>query len=253
MVSRSTATNLMIATWTFAYIYERSRGASEIQPIQNVQVKGQNFILSTLKNIQPFIESLSITYPTIIPTSDSIRDWLSYLEKKYPEPNSWGANLDQNDAKKLAKDSFNWYESLLKAYGDKGTILINEENFEKVFTIDLLSKLELDTKNDLLDGFSAIIHLLPTPAAMILFRVAESVVRKYYKKITGNSAGKKRWVDLLDDLEKTPNIKKSLLKYIHYIRDERNEAEHPDKRYSKEESEKILLRIKDLLVELENE
>lgn len=241
----------MIITWNIAYIYERSRNAWEIRPIQNSQVKGQNYILSSLRVIYPFIENLTNTYPSMFTTRDSMRDWISYLEKKYAEPNIGGMiNLDYNDAQKMSTDSLKWHESLLHAYSERGTILINEQNFQKVFPVELLSKLDEDIKNDLMDGYLAIIHLLPTPAAMILFRLAENIVRKYYVKITGKPAGKQKWFDLLDELEKSPDVNKSFVGYMHYIRDERNKAEHPEKRFEQEESEKILLRIKDLLVEL---
>lgn len=66
-----------------------------------------------------------------------------------------------------------------------------------------------------------------------IIRVVERLVRKYYGKITSNQTGGKRWMDLLTELEGTRKVKPALIGYLHYIRDRRNEAEHPDRRLVK--------------------
>jgi ribosomal protein S17E len=85
---------------------------------------------------------------------------------------------------------------------------------------------------------------------MISLRAAESIVRKYYKKITGNDPINKNWGDILKELEESKKVKSSILGYLKYLKEKRNEAQHPDKRFTQEESEQLLIKIKDLLEEL---
>jgi ribosomal protein S17E len=85
---------------------------------------------------------------------------------------------------------------------------------------------------------------------MVSFRVAENIVRKYYSKLTGKSAVGKSWAEILNELEQSKQLKQSLLGYLRYLKDKRNEAEHPDKRFTQEESERIFLQIKGLLDEI---
>ena len=157
--------------------------------------------------------------------------------------------MEAKDAKDLAKDCQAWLESVTQCYFDSGTVLIKEENLGQVLPESLTSRLDPVTKADLDDGVAAILTLLPTPAAMILLRVAENVVRRYYTKITGKDGRNVRWSDILDELKKDETANKPLIGYLDYLRDMRNEAQHPDKRFTQEESEQILLHIKNLLEE----
>lgn len=106
------------------------------------------------------------------------------------------------------------------------------------------------TKQDLHDAVLCVLHLLPTPAAMISFRAAENIVRKYYEAATGRSALGKTWAQLLEEMQQQQIMKPPALGYVRFLKDKRNEAEHPDKRFTQEESERILLHIKSLLEEL---
>ena|SRR5579883_15472 len=252
MVSRYSAANLMTMISDLTYIYERSRSVSEITPSQLIPVKGQNYLLVMVKKWIPFIEHLSTTFIELKSICEQMKKWDLYLDKKYAEQSIFlgpPINLDNNDAQQLTNESLQWRNTIINVYANcRGTILIKEENFDQIFPTNLLSSLDDATKEDLIDGFYAIIHLLPTPASMILFRVAESLVRKYYEKITGKKATNQRMRDLIDELEKSNKVKQSLTNYLNYIRDRRNEAEHPDKRFTQEESERILLHIKELLV-----
>lgn len=238
--------------WDLSYVFERCRSACEITPIQPARVKGPEYILSVLQNQYPIIEFLAKKYKTLEPARDSIRNWIVILDRKYGEnfvllgpP----INLEAKDAKDLAKDCQAWLESVTQCYFDSGTVLIKEENLGQVLPESLTSRLDPVTKADLDDGVAAILTLLPTPAAMILLRVAENVVRRYYTKITGKDGRNVRWSDILDELKKDETANKPLIGYLDYLRDMRNEAQHPDKRFTQEESEQILLHIKNLLEE----
>jgi ribosomal protein S17E len=135
-------------------------------------------------------------------------------------------------------------------YEKRGTVLIKEESVEEILPENLLTNLDEITRGDLYDALKCILHLLPTPAVMISMRVAENLVRRYYTKITGNTAMGNSWREILNELEQSKKVKPSILGYLRYLKDKRNEAEHPGKRFAQEESERIFIHIKELLEEL---
>jgi ribosomal protein S17E len=253
LVTHKAASNLMRLMVDFAYIYERCRSASIITPIQPIQVKGENYLLDVLKRWYPFLKGLSEIYPDLSEVVGSIRGWIEYLDKKYAE--KWvlfGSPfyIDTKDAEKLSQDSQEWINAIINEYAKRGPILIREEAINQIFPENLLSGLDETTREDLKDALTSIFHLLPTPAAMVSLRIAENLVRRYYAKITGGIATKKSWADILNELEQSNKVKPSILGYLRYLKEKRNEAQHPDKRFTQEESERILLYIKGLLEEL---
>jgi hypothetical protein len=225
---------------------------SELTPYQFVPVKGDNFILSVLQQQYPLIDELSNFFPNLVAPRDSVRDWMAYLDKKYPKLGLLGPlpNLEVDDAKRLAKDVHSWFTEIMNAYSKQETVLVKEETVDTLFPKQLLAKLDEMTRADLDDGINCILHLLPTPAAMILLRVAENIVRKYYAKTTGETSDKVLWGEMLKELEQGQQIRKPLLGYLEYLRDKRNEAEHPDKRFNQEEAERLLIEVKGLLDEV---
>ena len=252
MVTRDWVNRLMHTTLCLTYIYERCRSVSEIPPFQSVQVKGENCILETLISVHGIVKQVSSVYPSLSSAEKEIYDSIVYLDKKYSSEHRFLGlpfYLDFNDSKNLMKDSRKWSQSLINLYEERGTIYITQSNFEELFSEQLLSTLNDSTVNDLLDAYNCVIHLIPTPAAMISFRVAESIVRQIYEIITGSSHNQKLWSELTNELKKSQKLSHSFIGYLDFLRQKRNEAEHPDKRFSQEESERILLQIKGLLEE----
>lgn len=120
----------------------------------------------------------------------------------------------------------------------------------------LVVYLHADAKEDLKDGWNSIQNLLPTPGAMMLLRVAERIIRKIRNadriatKI-GPSSPQESGNTFLKDLEKSQLVKGHLLSYLDYPRTKRNEAQHPHKRFSQQESEDIFVHIRNLLTEIQ--
>lgn len=250
MVTHSAACNLMGLIRDLSYIYERCR-ATTLYPNQYTQVKGKNLILETLKRQHSILECLADKYSDLKYLSSSVNEWIIYLDKKYPEQvqgifGRASMNLSIEDAKKLQEESNQWINRIIDEYAKDRTVFIRGE----IFSESLLQHLDELTKEDLKDALSCIFNLIPTPAAMMAFRVTENIVRQYYAKTTKKSAHGKSWKSILDELERNQQSNKPLIKYLDYLRDKRNEAEHPDKRFTQEESERVLLQIKGLLEEL---
>lgn len=234
------------------YIYERCRSVSELTPTQHVQVKGKDYILDVLETQHLIVKSISSVYPSLADVEKSMYDSIVYLDRKYTEKRRFLSTknlLEHTDAKKLSSDVMDWITSILEVYKERGTHYIIHNNLEELFSEQLLSVVDKSTNTDLEDAFQCIIHLMPTPAAMISFRAAESIVRHIYEKITGSHHDRKSWSTLINELERNQTISGPFIGYLDYLRDKRNEAEHPDKRFEQEESERILLQIKALLDE----
>lgn len=127
---------------------------------------------------------------------------------------------------------------------------LSEDSLSKLFSDQLVSKCGMEDFEDIKDGAWCIIYGYPTPAAMILFRAAERESRKYYTRITGDSHTNKNWNTLIEDMKKMEKVPAPLLGYMDFIRSKRNEASHPDKRYTQEEAESVLQHLSSMLIEI---
>jgi len=254
MVTHKGVATLMRLITNLNYVYERCRSASIITPTQFIQVKGEGYILDVLKGWHPFLEYLAKEYSELSKVVNSMRMWIDYLDKKYAENQGLFFSppfyIETKDAEELSRYAKEWMYTIINEYEKRGTILIKEEKTEQILPESLLASLDETTREDLYDALKCILHLMPTPAAMISMRVAENLVRRYYTKITGNAAINKSWGDILNELEQSKKVKPSILGHLRYLKEKRNEAEHPDKRFTQEESERIFLHIKELLEEL---
>jgi ribosomal protein S17E len=253
MVTHKAAATLMTLIRDLTYVYERCKSASIIKPTQPIQVKGENYILDILKRWYLTLEYLTKKYhPELSKLANSMRNWMEYLDKKYAE--RWMIftpfYIEKKDAKKLLRDVKEWIDAIINEYEKRGTVLIKEESVEEILPESRLAGLDETTKEDLYDALKCVLHLLPTPAVMISMRVAENLVRRYYTKITGNTAMGKSWGEILNELEQSKKVKLSILGYLRYLKEKRNEAEHPGKRFTQDESERIFIHIKELLEEL---
>lgn len=102
---------------------------------------------------------------------------------------------------------------------------------------DLLTRVSDVAKSDLEGAMKCIFHAIPTPAAMVSLRASEEAVRRYYQFKTGKEPGKMSWKDILDSLVQREDVNKTLVGHLNYIREKRNEAEHPQKIFDQFEAE----------------
>jgi hypothetical protein len=172
--------------------------------------------------------------------------------------------LTLGDAEAFVNDINHWRETIVSslennfytpfqietALIDKSKLLSGVNSF---LSEDILKQLSDNNKNDLNDAIKCILLHLPTPAAMITFRASEDILRLYYEKKTLNSSAGKRWFDIITDLLNTKGIKKPLVDYLNYIRDKRNEAEHPDKVFTQRECEHAFMQVVNLITDVSKE
>lgn len=153
------------------------------------------------------------------------------------------------DKQHLVENVRNWYSLVSDLIEHDLFFILNEDSIDKLFPDDLINKCGDKDFEDILDGASCIEYGLPTPGSMILFRAAESESRKYYTRVTSRDPPG-RWAELINDLRKDPRASKSVVNYMDYIRDKRNEIDHPGKRYSQEDSEAVLQQLSSMLKEM---
>lgn len=101
---------------------------------------------------------------------------------------------------------------------------------------DLMKDLE---KEDLEDGCRCLSVQAWTPASMINMRIVESVLKSYYKKITGKDPYGKQWNNILIELKASSSTDTLLIGYLDYLRDIRNKLQHPDARVEQPEAEAV--------------
>ena len=157
------------------------------------------------------------------------------------------STISKDDAKKLEALSKNWIEILKRFYSKGGLVLLNESHTQEIISKTVIKKLKSIAQEDLEEGIQCVRHLLPTSAAIMLLRVGESILQDYYYKIMKKKHGKKTWGQMIDDLEKTKKVSKSLLGYLYFLNEKRIDGAHPKRRFEQEECERILINIKDLV------
>ena len=107
---------------------------------------------------------------------------MTVFDQDYANPNSLttkSVDLTRKHAQNLTTDIDKWWTQIYKIFDKQNTQTINEKEL-RVMVKDLLSKLDTNEKKDLMDGYECLISNIPTPAVMILYRISESVTRKYY-------------------------------------------------------------------------
>ncbi len=118
---------------------------------------------------------------------------------------------------------------------------------------EILSKISEEAKSDLEDAIKSIYHGIPTAAAMVSLRASEDAVRKYYEFKSGQVAGKTSWKGILDQLMQRDDVNTTLIGHLHYIREKRNEAEHPGKVFKQKEAENTFLTVINMIEEIYKE
>ena len=102
-------------------------------------------------------------------------------------------------------------------------------------------------KHDIHEAFRALAFNIPTASVMISLRAVEAALRELYRVLKGEKEREYRllWKRILEEVEKELHARnintKQLEGYLDYLREIRNEAEHPDRIFSKREAEHIFL------------
>lgn len=261
MVSYDETYRMIRISWNLGTLHLLSYGASLAVPATNVPVKGDSGILKYLEVIPVIIDKYSEKYPDLKLISTESSNWIRILENEYSDPKKFGIhtkpiNLTTQHGQQLGDDIGKWYDKIYVVYDKPQTKLIEGNEFTKQ-SVELLKKLKNNDKLDLIDAYDCITNGLSTPAVMMLYRIGESMVRKYYEleigcsptegTTMGGMANEIRLKQAEEINQKKRNKPDSLLNYILSQIDDRNLAQHPEKRFNQTEAEEVFIFIKKLI------
>jgi len=222
-----------------------------------VKKAGDRFsLIAILKRIKKSIDSLNKnTELKLDIISEKLEDWIKYLDEHYSSKSKWLKEpeaLRENDLKRLSKDIEKFGDKLFEIL-ENSTIILPSTKKPQI-TSNQTKTLDKSSKADLKEGIKAMNLGLTTAAYMLFFRVAESQVKSYYTKITNTEPieEKSNWGNMLHVLlvEHRSKVNKNLTNLLYYLKDKRNEAQHPGKRFKQNDCEKILYYLSDLLKEI---
>ena len=169
------------------------------------------------------------------------------LSKNYPRKKRF---VNKNDLEDHEREEL--LDSLAGYLDDLGELLYeNTEiilNLEPKQNLDVNKKslkiLDKSAKGDLEEGLTLLHSGHTTAAYMILMRVAEFLVQQYYKKITGTLPKDidSAWGQMLFSLqsEYKSKIDKTFQNLLYFLKDKRNEAQHPGKRFDEKDCNKLI-------------
>jgi len=199
---------------------------------------------------------------------DQVRDQVyatkGRLEKKYQYSDK---TLDLEDEQDLKRDAKVWIELLAKSVGTRiafeptKPIILNTESLMQAatdysnpfFDDKVWGALVEVARNDFRETTRCFMAAAWTAAAMTALRGAEAVLRQYYELKTQAKGGEKPWAEIVEELEKMPDVDKTLLGYLNFIRERRNETQHPEKTYDQRESENIFTVVVNAVTAMCNE
>lgn len=247
MATRRGVRNLMVLYGGFEWM--RLSCSQVAVNNHKIPVDGIGFFINVFERSSPVTKALSKTFASLATLHSFNLEWIKYFKKNYNiknrSKNSEYITID--DAKKLRVECEEWLKKIEQCYSTDGTVFLTDKLLADLIPRKLYLKLSKFEKEDLADGVLTLQTLLPTPAVMILLRVAENILQKYYKKITNKNVGKKTWGQIIEELENTGKVPKSVLGHLYFMNDKRIDSAHPYKRYTQEEGERVLLNLKDLM------
>lgn len=227
-----------------------------------VKVPGLGGIHDALKTISFLVEANNI----VLSIHNDIRKWIEVTEKyKYNKA------LVNDDKHSLKNDLIVWNDRIKNELLSIPAIclytkgILNYKRLQegacKFFKREIWERLSITAQEDLNDAAKCLLCELPTPTVMISLRAVEDALRQYYKYKTKQHYYRKSWKAILNELLSTNktgarkhNVNKTLLALLDYIREnERNVAEHPDKRFEQEEAERIFSEVVKTIIEIYND
>lgn len=225
---------------------------------QQIPIKAEVGLLVLLQDLLTLLKSHNLC-PSV---HKEIINWIEVLKEAKNEE-----CVDNENQSQLSVALARWFDRIRNYLLDTPTICLKQDgllNYKRLqrgasefFPKDIWDQLSDTAKNDLQDATKCLLCGIPTPAAMISLRSAEDVLRQYYTKKTGHESGKKSWKQILNELlpkgkHTNPfNVNESLIKHLDFVREnERNVAEHPDKRFEQQESDYVFIGVVKTIIEI---
>jgi hypothetical protein len=217
--------------------------------VSRAKVKGKQGLLTRLNWVALEINRLGFQLET-----RQLDQWVARLTRYRGTK-----RLKVNDSIELGEVIHSWRGLIGKELFDRPIMEVHAVNLRP---IDLANgprafvdpanwrRLSRISRNGLKDATKSLAADAPTASVMVCFRVAEDLVRRYYRFKIGGEAPTS-WKETLVQLTKTQG--KSIIGHLDYLRDRRNQAEHPDRIFTMEEAERVFMAVVDLIHEIYSE
>lgn len=263
MVSYIEIYPIIRAVWNLSILHFQAIGASGFVPAMTTNVKGKHGIIDNLGAIELALTPLSREKKKIAEILSEIQQWIKTLNSEYGDPsarfNTKSVVLLRPHAQPLEKDAMKWFEKIYKVYDAPSTKILNQKEFGKTI-IELSKKLNEKERLDLNDGYDCLLNNIPTPGVMILYRVGESMVRKFYTKEMGHEPSEGATMGMMamelrdkqvKEIEEKKRTKPDpLVNYILHQTEDRNLAQHPERRFNQTEAEEVFIFVKRLVSDI---
>ena len=119
---------------------------------------------------------------------------------------------------------------------------------------DITWKLDKIVSHDLDEAIKCLSYGAPTASVMIGLRAVEGMLKQVHTHLTGDQS-KKMWKQLLDGIKedlKGKGIEETpLFGYLEYVREMRNQVDHPDRSFTQLEAEGLFMHAIDIVKEVE--
>ncbi len=248
MVFRHYIPSFMLMSWRLSSIHQAAR--SELQNSEKIIVKNKNSVYEMLELIHIDVLFLSNFIPELKPVSKEMKKEIQKLNKKYSKDKKNMLYLNDVDANVLLDKTIEWHNKIAESYEKPSTILIDINRLNEEI-IGLSKNQNKIFQNDLNDVFLCLGHGISTPAVMMMSRVGEYMVRRFYKKVTGKTPSpKKSWGELEQDIRTKLPKNDHILGLLQHRRSKRNDVQHPNDRYTQKEAEKKFFQIQELVEEI---
>lgn len=212
-------------------------------------VKGKSQLIETINHLLADLIRHDIEDEFVL---KSMYDWAARLERNYKK----GQKISKKNGKELSEETNRWQDLIYKelcgrpcieyrkgALNQKALILTSEGLPGDIFELSVWKKLPKIAQSDFSDSAKCLLIGASTPAAMVVLRGMEAVIRQYYALRTKKEAGRNLGI-IIKELSKVQGVNKKLIGYIDYIRSEkRNIAQHPDKVFTQREAERMFMEI----------
>ncbi len=251
-----------VAVFTLIQHTERLRN---IRPYDSVLFEGgsyeqygQKSIMSSMRELVNQLQTHGLAWQETDALSSLIRDWQS----KYTTKN---LNVDDADTRKLLliveRIEVVLRDEIARRNFIELTPVEGMLNYNKLLSEGLTNllgdttwKLPVIVRQDLNEAIKCLSYGAPTASVMIGLRAVEGMLKQVHSKLTGTES-KKQWKQLLDGIKNDLSAKgigeSPIFGYLDYVRQVRNEADHPDRTFTQLEAEQLFVHAIHIIKEID--
>ena len=184
-----------------------------------------------------------------------MKNWNNTFQTEYRDPDGSIAMtvIGSGFAKELLEDCDSWFKTIYTIY-ETSTVPLTQEEITKIVKSLLYHINSKQIQDDLKDAHRCITNELFTPSVMLLQKVAEGMVKEFYKKKIGTeppSGYESTWGAMMKKLK--PILDKEedpVLCLLDYRKFDRNYTMHPGSRFESSEAIEMLYKVKELVEEI---